>query len=283
MENKLRNNILEYYNSCEWQYKMMWDLKNSMSISIGYFDETVKNFKQALQYQNEIFSGWLNIQTKEKVLDAGCGVGGSSIYLAKNIGCEVVGISIVPKQIKRCKENAIKHKVDNKTNFYLMDYHNMSFEDESFDVIWALESFCYALPKEKFIQEAFRVLKKGGRLLIVDLFQGKSLLSDKEHYLLYTKTMNPMAVESLDTIESVTNQIKEAGFTEWSSKNISKNVLFLKKRLQLISLMSFPFSKLGYLINWYSKREADSMLVGYYANKAYREKLTLYGVIIAIK
>jgi len=176
-------NILDYYNSCEWQYRMMWKLMDDMSISIGYWDENVKSFKQALAYQNKAFAEWVDITATDKVLDAGCGVGGSTIYLAKNIGCNVTGISLVPRQIELCKQNAAKHKVEDKVTFMEMDYHNLSFADESFDVVWALESFCYGQPKSKVIQEAFRVLKKGGRLIIVDLLGKGSINTSRRCFI----------------------------------------------------------------------------------------------------
>jgi ubiquinone/menaquinone biosynthesis C-methylase UbiE len=173
--------------------------------------------------------------------------------------------------------------VEDKVTFMEMDYHNLSFPDETFDVVWMLESFCYGQPKSKVIQEAFRVLKKGGRLIIVDLYQGKEVLTPAEDILLYKKTMNPMAVSSMDTMEQVQKCILETGFSACEIKDISPNVLKAKNRIYIISLLAYPFAKLGYYLRILTKREHESMILGIYAKRSYQQRLTIYGTVTAKK
>jgi len=283
MNSQHKANILDYYNSCEWQYRMMWHLTDDMSISIGYWDKNVSNFRKARFYQNKAFAEWVNIQPTDKVLDAGCGVGGSSVWIAKNIGCQVEAITLVPRQKELADKNIEKNGVKDKVNVTVMDYHNLNFPDESFDVVWALESFCYADPKSRFVQEAFRVLKKGGRLIIIDLYQGKENLTPAENELLYTKTMNPMAVASMETMEQIKGHALKAGFEKCTVKDISPNVLPALRIIYWISLLAFPFAKLGYWLKRFTKREHESMILGVYAKKAYKQGLTIYGSVIAWK
>ena len=119
---------------------------------------------------NEVMMEAANIKSTDKVLDAGCGIGGSSIFLAEKIGCNVTGISLSEKQINKAKELAIKKKVEDKVDFKVMNYCATDFPDESFDIVWGCESICYADDKEQFIKEACRLLKPGGRLVVADGF-----------------------------------------------------------------------------------------------------------------
>ena len=94
------NNIVEYYSATENAYRDSWDLDNSLAIHYGYWDEKVHNFSESLLRMNAVMMDAAQIKSTDKVLDAGCGIGGSSFYLAKNIGCDVTGISLSEKQIE---------------------------------------------------------------------------------------------------------------------------------------------------------------------------------------
>ncbi len=102
-----------------------------------------------------------------KVLDVGCGVGGTSRYLAKKLGSKasVTGITLSPNQVKRATELATEQNVDN-AQFTVMNALEMEFEDNSFDIVWACESGEHMPDKEAYINEMMRVLKPGGKFVM---------------------------------------------------------------------------------------------------------------------
>jgi len=71
------------------------------------------------------------------VLDAGCGVGGSAIWLAREKGAHVTGITITPHQVDAANKNAQRHKVADKVRFERRDFTATGYPDASFDVVWA--------------------------------------------------------------------------------------------------------------------------------------------------
>src|SRR5882724_12017722 len=97
--NEYHQKIEEYYNSTENAYKDSWDLDNSLAIHYGYWDNKVNSFSQSLQRMNEVMMEAAGITSDDRVLDAGCGVGGSSIFLASRLSCKVTGISLSERQI----------------------------------------------------------------------------------------------------------------------------------------------------------------------------------------
>ncbi|MEA5571414.1 methyltransferase domain-containing protein [Calothrix sp. UHCC 0171] len=101
------------------------------------------------------------------ILDVGCGIGGSSLYLAGRFGAKVTGITLSPVQAERAKQRAREFGLGNRTNFQVADALNMPFADNSFDLIWSLESGEHMPDKVKFLQECHRVLKPGGTMIIV--------------------------------------------------------------------------------------------------------------------
>ena len=98
------------------------------------------------------------ISRESLVLDAGCGVGGTSFFLAKNIGCTVHGISITPSQVEQAKHFKKQLDQNNLTSFSCLDYCHTDFPDATFDVVFAVESAMYSTPKDAFLKEAFRIL-----------------------------------------------------------------------------------------------------------------------------
>src|SRR5436853_637170 len=114
-------NIVDYYTSTENAYKDSWDLNESLAIHYGYWDKKVRSFPQSLQRMNEVMMETAAILPGQMVLDAGCGVGGSSIFLAAK-GAKVTGISLSERQVEQARVNARTKGLKDQTQFLVMDY-----------------------------------------------------------------------------------------------------------------------------------------------------------------
>jgi SAM-dependent methyltransferase len=154
--------IIQYYKETEDAYKDSWDLNNSLSIHYGYWDSAVRSFPQSLRRMNEVYDDRCHGEWFGSCTGCGCGVGGGAIFLASTLGCRVTGISLSEGQVEKAKDVAGNTTIGDLVDFKVMNYLETDFPDESFDVVWACESICYADNKEKFIREAFRILKPGG-------------------------------------------------------------------------------------------------------------------------
>lgn len=106
------------------------------------------------------------LQGGERVLDVGCGMGGSSIHLAQALNCSVVGITISRLQRRWARWSARWHGVSASTEFRCQDAEQASFEPASFDVIWSIECTEHLYDKPVFFQRAAQWLKPGGRMAI---------------------------------------------------------------------------------------------------------------------
>ena len=220
--------IVEYYNATENAYKDSWDLTNSLAIHYGYWDEKVRSFSQSLSRMNEVMMDAGQIKGNDKVLDAGCGVGGSSIFIAAQTGCRVTGITLSERQMQQAISHAKQKNVTGLVDFKVMNYCSTSFADESFDVVWGCESICYAEDKDKFIKEAFRLLKRGGRLVVADGFVTRFENNDQP---VIRQWLDGWQVNYLETPDRFKHFMQAAGFTDVDYTDISKYTIRSSQRL----------------------------------------------------
>ena len=163
-----RTKILNYYNATHIDYRALWVGSNARAVHFGYYDEKATKHHDALLRLNEILATVARITTNDSVLDAGCGYGGSAMWLAEQVGCHVTGITLVPLQVAKGQRYVKERGLEDKANIREMDYAAISFPNGSFTVYWALESLVHAEDRQKVCSEAFRVLKKGGRIVIAE-------------------------------------------------------------------------------------------------------------------
>ena len=274
--------VEQYYDLSQTHYKRVWDLQRSRSLHYGYWDASTKNFHEALLNINKILAAKAGINKHHKVLDAGCGIGGSSLWLAKNIGCNVTGISLSAKQVQTAYNLAVAENLQSLAIFEQQDFTATHYEAESFDIIWAIESVCHASDKSKFINEAYRLLKKGGRLILADFFKQENL--NEKDAVLIKQWANGWAIDDFATIQNFTEQLNNAGFHHPIIEDATIKIIPSAKRLYRAY---FPGVVGGFLYKLfnpkptiYGKKNIDTAYLQY---KALKQHLWTYNIVLAEK
>ncbi|BAW96835.1 putative gamma-tocopherol methyltransferase [[Synechococcus] sp. NIES-970] len=165
MAAQLYQQIREFYDASSPLWESIWG--EHMHHGFYGFGGTERlNRRQAQIELIEEFLAWGKVEQIERFVDVGCGIGGSTLYLAEKFNAEGVGITLSPVQANRATERAAAHNLTEQTEFKVADALNMPFRDGEFDLVWTLESGEHMPNKRQFLQECTRVLKPGGKLLM---------------------------------------------------------------------------------------------------------------------
>jgi len=112
------------------------------------------------------------ITESEKVLDLCSGFGSSLRFLAKNYNIQGYGLDISPYMIEQAKRRTREEGLQRKVIHLQGDVYHVPWPDNSFDVVWGEDGWCYLDAKEALIKEAVRVLKPGGSFHLLDFGGG---------------------------------------------------------------------------------------------------------------
>lgn len=110
----------------------------------------------------------LGLRAGEHLLDAGCGPGGTAVYLAKAHDIRITGITVSRFELDCASARARRAGVDDRVGFEFGDFASLPCPDGSFDAVLALESLQNATDLDRALRELFRVLRPGGRISFSD-------------------------------------------------------------------------------------------------------------------
>lgn len=267
--------IASFWDKISEGWRTIWGIH----IHHGYYEnEEPLTPLQAQEKLIEKLTEILQIENHAVILDAGCGMGGSSIYLAKKYQARITGITLSQKQAAIATQLAqaenlkeVSFKIENALSL-------TSVADNSFDIVWSLESCEQFYDKDLFIQQAHRVLKPGGKLMLVtwcsacDEYEGKIAKQYRDLCVAFSLPYMP-------TIEHYHSRLIAQGFKvhdvlDWThyvakSWDIGVSLVSAYRLVQLF--------KIGGLRGLRFIKEVKMM------QRAFQQNMIRYGVLIASK
>ncbi len=165
---KARKNVEHHYDiggdKGEKLYDIFLDTKHRQ-YSCAYWKENTKTLEEAQQNKINHIIKKLNIKNGQKILEIGCGWGGMAFEIARQLGCEVKGISLSKNQINYCKKKAKELNLDNQVSFELADYREVKGE---YDRIYSVGMFEHVGKKfyNAFFKSINKLLKNDGLFLL---------------------------------------------------------------------------------------------------------------------
>ena len=175
----------------------LWELLMGEQIHVGGADQTdVLAKKVGLDKKKHIY-----------LLDICSALGGPARHLAEKYGTKVVGLDITPEMIEDAKKRTEGKNYADKIEYRLGSALDIPAHNNTFDVVWGQDAWCYIRDKPRLIEEVNRVLKSEGTLGFTDWIWGSVNASEADADYL----MEFMVFPDLETLDGYGKLIKSVG------------------------------------------------------------------------
>ncbi len=167
----MSNEIIRYYDSNTDRFLKYGHGASSKAIHRAVWAPGVTNRQQAMNYVHSRIAAALHRSAPGKVLDIGCGVGGSMLYLAAHSSAHISGVTISPRQAEVGRQLIAAAGFSERCDIVCADFTDTQLPaklPQPFDTAYAIESFLHMPDAELFFAQAARCLRPGGKLYICD-------------------------------------------------------------------------------------------------------------------
>jgi tocopherol O-methyltransferase len=211
-----KRGIRGHYNLSTLFYRLLW----GPHIHHGLWEADESPRRAQIQL-TERLAALAGIKHGQRLLDVGCGMGGSSIHLAKTHECQAVGVTISPFQRRWAAATSHWHRVGPQTEFLCADAEQVQFPAESFNVVWSVECTEHLFNKPQFFSRATNWIKPGGTMAICAWLAGDNL-NDAQSQQVYD-VCEGFLCPSLGSEQDYTAWMQSAGLTmvaveDWTAR-----------------------------------------------------------------
>lgn len=272
--------IAAYYRESRTDYELVWDLGSCHALHAGYHDEATDGHAAAVENLNRVLADAVDLGPDDRVVDCGCGVGGSSVWLAERRGATVHGVDLVPMQLADARALAVERGVRDSVAFARQDFTTTAYPDGAFDVVWAIESVCHVAEKAEFAAEAARLLGEDGRLVMADAFRTPEPMTPDEQAAM-NRWLDGWAVPNLATAEGFREALVDHGFEDVRLRDVTEHVLPSSRRLYLASRLFGPLERALNWVGYRSDAQTDNRVAARYQYETLRDGLWTYRIVTA--
>jgi ubiquinone/menaquinone biosynthesis C-methylase UbiE len=183
---------------------IIWEMIMGEDIHMGGLEDT------------RVLTENIGIDSSTKVLDVGCGLGGTARYLAETYGCQVTGIDVTDRMLaeasRRNESAGLNHLIDLKLGNAL----EMPFEDGTCDVLIGQDAWCYIIDKPRLIAECARVLRPQGVIAFTDWLKSENITPEESKSF-----FEFMAFPDVETLSGYSRLLENSGFSVQKQEDLS--------------------------------------------------------------
>jgi tocopherol O-methyltransferase len=275
-----RERIARYYRDAAFDYDLIWRSSRNLARHFGFGSDGGRRHDAAMVLANQHLADLAAVGEATRVVDCGCGLGGTSIWLARERNAYVTGVDLLEHQIVRARREGARAKVSDKVRFVVGDFTATGLEAESFDVALAQESLCHAERKELFYREAYRLLAPGGTLMIAEymrLGRGRSDLEERT----IRRWCDGWIMPDLLTALEHTAAASAAGFSAVEIFDATADVSASLARLYRSALFCYPIHQFLRAFGLRTEVQHGNIAAACIQFKAFKQGFWFYGLLRA--
>ena len=176
-----------YYNEHDGVYRSFWDKDGGLHW--GLFSSDQQSFTEACENLSRIMVTQASINEKSRVLDLGCGNGVTSIWLAEEVGCEVIGIDLSGVRIENAQAAASSSHALDRLSFAKMSAADLQLPDGQFTHVWSQATVYHVPDKRAVLMEVSRTVADDGVFVFDDLIKPKSDVTEETRQAVYDRLL----------------------------------------------------------------------------------------------
>ena len=170
-----RNDIRNYYDENTRLFLAFNNSKQAQNIHRSLWTDGAQTLEEALNVTNERIRLEIKsvAQSGARLADLGCGVGAGLFYIVPRLqeAASALGVTLSPVQAQLANQFTKQIGLENQILFAEGDFTHVPLKSKSLDAIYSVEAVVHAQEPERYFQEASRLLRSGGKLIIVDDYQ----------------------------------------------------------------------------------------------------------------
>jgi tocopherol O-methyltransferase len=212
------DHIRRHYDRLSFLYRLFW----GDHLHHGYWEKNESVPRAQIQLMERLAER-ASVPRGARVLDIGCGLGGSALWLADQFDCEVTGITISPVQARMATAKAKARGLTRRVRFEVNNADLWQPEPASVDLIWIMESSEHFHDKPRFFERCASALKPGGALAVCAWLRRDGPLREDEQKLVGT-IAEAMLSASLDSLSDYQRWMCDAGLNVTTAEDITRHV-----------------------------------------------------------
>ena len=275
--------ITEYFNECSKDYRRLWTNGKNLAMHYGYWDSGTLSLQDAIDNLNRLLSEKACIGANDIILDAGCGMGGSAIWLAEHIGTRVVGVNVCEKDARNAAKAAKRRNVRHLVEIRHCDMRDTGLDASSFGVVWAVKSIVHTNDKPRFFHEAHTLLKNGGKLIIADGFLNKERSMFTENESRDLEAIERGWAITITTPGEYLEGMRKAGFSHIEFDDITSNIKRTARHIYIRGVLLHPLAFLLRVSRIRTRRSVDNCVACKAQYRLFTRGCWCYGIISARK
>ncbi len=195
-------------------------------LNFGLWEAGNTDYLAAAEHLVLTLGNMLNLRKTSRLLDVGCGMGSQDILLHNTFQCAIDAVDVTWKHVQHARQRVQHHKLEHVVRIHHGTATNIPFPDKTFSHVLSIEAPEHFNTREAFFNEAYRVLKPKGTIVLADYSMERKPTKLWETFFFETaRTLWHVPKANVDNVHSYTQKMMRAGFSNITIQKVGAKTI----------------------------------------------------------